>query len=409
MSPHTSRPAKPRLTTNWVSLTQFIGSGFGLFAYLSAGLSTLAYVVLQPLIQHEAGIAWDFLLSASGALWAALLLLPSLVLSLAHLLQRPLPATSRQRSLLPALAFALLPPVILLGNWLLANDHLIFMPPVHVVAASLSVAGLVWLGIRKLHLGGRRLIWGSFASGLTAAPLVVIILEAMVSIFLLLLGASYVASNQDLLSQLPHIESALPSIETREEFQALFADFFNNPIILGLLLTDLSLFTPLIEELFKPVALWLLIWRRPFTSAQGFAIGLLGGAGFALLENLFSGANTAEWALTTSIRFGATAFHVATAGLMGWAIVRAKNEARYLDVFLVYGFNILLHGLWNGVVVLQSFTPQLLVGREVAANAVLLTITVLCVAILILMNKRLQPPLAARSPGRSPGHSKATK
>ncbi|MCW5874680.1 MAG: PrsW family intramembrane metalloprotease [Anaerolineales bacterium] len=401
MSPRASRPAKPRPGYNWVSLTQFLGSSFGLLAYLSIGLSTLTYVVLQPLVQHEAGIGWDFLLSGSGALWAALLLVPSLVFSLAHLLQRPVPATSRSQSPLPALALAALPLVILIGHWLLEQEHLILLPPVHVAAASLSVGGLVWLGIRKLQLGGRRLVWGGFASGLTAAPLVSILLEAIVGICLLAMAMIYIGTNQDLLTQLTHIESALPHIETREEFQTLFADFFNNPVLLGLLLTDLSLFTPLIEELFKPIALWLLIWRRPFTPAQGFAIGLLGGAGFALLENLFSGANTAEWVFTSSVRFGATAFHIATAGLMGWAIVRAKNEARYLDVFLVYGFNILLHGLWNGIVVLQNFTPQLLAGREVAANAGLVAITVLCVAILIYMNKKLQPPLAAKRPGRT--------
>lgn len=401
MSPRASRPAKPRQAYNWVTLTQFIGSGFGLFAYLSVGLSTLAYVVLQPLLQHEAGIGWDFLLSASGALWASVLLLPSLIFSLAHLLQHPLPATSRSNSLVPALAFVLLPVAILAGRWLLANDHLILLPPVHVVAATLSVAGLVWLGIRKLQLGGRRLVWGGFASGLTAAPFISIIFEAIVGIAILAFAMAYIGTNENLLSQLPQIESTLPTIETREEFQTLFIDFFNNPVLLGLLLTDLSLFTPLIEELFKPIAVWLLVWRRPLTSAQGFAIGLLGGAGFALLENLFSGANTAEWVFTTSVRFGATAFHIATAGLMGWAIVRAKNEARYLAVFLVYGFNILLHGLWNGIVVLQSFTPQLLAGREVAANATLAAITVLCVAILIYMNRQLQPPLAARKPGRT--------
>lgn len=392
MSPRASRPAKPRPGSNWVSLLQFTGSGLGLLAYLSVGLSTLAVVLLQPLFQPEAGIGWDFLLSASGALWAALLLAPSLIFSLAHLLQRPLPATSRSRSLLPALTFVLLPLVILAGRWLLEHGHLILLPPAHILASSLSVAGLVWLSIRKLQLGGRRLVWGGFASGLTAAPLTSIILEAVVGISLVLLAMIYISSNQELLSQLPHIENVLPHIETREEVQSLLGDFFSNPVLLGLLLTDLSLFTPLIEELFKPIALWLLIWRRPFTSAQGFAIGVLGGAGFALLENLFSGANTAEWVFTTTVRFGATAFHIATAGLMGWAIVRAKNEARYLDVFLIYGFNILLHGLWNGIVVLQGFTPQLLAGREAAASMTLAGITALSIAILILMNRRLQPP-----------------
>lgn len=388
MSSRVARPAKTGF--NWVSWLQFLGSGFGAAGFLSIGLSSLAYVALQPLLQPAEGPAWDLLLTSAAALWAGILLLPSAALSLAHLFNKPV----RRFKLDPrmaVLAFVILPLAILAGSWLLESELHIVLPPVHILAASLSVGALVWLSLYRLQLGGPRLTWGALASGLTAAPFIAIILEFLVGFGLLIIGAVYVLSTPSLASQLPHIEAAMSGIQSGEELLVLLHDFFNDPFILGLLLLDLSLFTPLIEELFKPVALWILIWRRPITNAQGFAIGVLGGAGFALMENLFAG-STLDWASTTTVRLGATAFHIATAGLMGWAIARAKNEAKVLNVFLVYGFNILLHGLWNGIVVLQSFTPALLAGREVTAWLILLGIGTLCVYILMLMNYKLRPP-----------------
>ncbi len=383
-----SRPAKPRF--NWVSWLQLLGSGFGAAGFLSIGLSSLAYVVLQPLLEPGEATAWDLLLTAAAALWAGVLLLPSAALSLANLLGRPLRRFTLDNRL-AVLAFGVLPLAILAGSWLLEAQLHIALPPVHILAASLSVGGLAWLSLRGLQLGSPRLTWGAFASGLTAAPLFAIVLELIVGLGLLVIGTVYVLGTPSLANQIPHIEAMLPTLESSEEMLALLHDFLTNPFLLGLLLLDLSLFTPLIEELFKPIAVWILIWRRPITNAQGFAIGLLGGAGFALMENLFS-ASVLEWASTTTVRFGATAFHIATAGLMGWAIARAKNEAKALNVFLVYGFNILLHGLWNGIVVLQSLAPALLLGREIAAWLLLFAITALSVYILVLMNRKLQPP-----------------
>lgn len=390
--PATSRPAKPRF--NWVSWLQFLGSSFGAAGFLSIGLSSLAYVALQPLFETAARPDWDVLLTSAAAIWAGLLLLPSAVLSLAHLFNKPLPRLKLDNRV-AVLAFVVLPLAILAGSWLLQAELHIVLPPVHILAASLSVGGLAWLGLRGLKLGGPRLTWGAFASGLTAAPLVAIILELIVGLGLLIIGTIYVLNTPFLANQIPHIEAVLPNLQDGEQMLALLHDFLNDPFILGLLLLDLSLFTPLIEELFKPIALWILIWRRPITNAQGFAIGLLGGAGFALMENLFS-ASILEWASTTTVRFGATAFHIATAGLMGWAIARAKNEAKALNVFLVYSFNILLHGLWNGIVVLQSLTPALLQGRELAAWAVLLMITLTSVGIIISMNRQLRPAALPR-------------
>lgn len=387
-----ARPAKPTTKPSWVTLLQFTGSSLGLMGFLSMAFSGLAYAILQPLLFTEP-FSVSILLAAAAALWAGLLLLPSAAYSLAQLMNRPLAPPPAIKGNLAALAFLLLPLVILGGAAALGQGLEILLPPVHVLAASLSVLGLVWLGLHGLRLGGPRLTWGALASGLTAAPLLAGLLELLVGFFLLILAGIYLFTQPALAAQLPYIESALPRMQDAEEMLQLVADFVHDPVILGLALAQLALFTPLIEELLKPIAVWLLVWRRPLSNAQGFAIGLLGGAGFALLENLFSANASASWALTASLRFGATAFHIATAGLMGWALVRAKNEGRYLGVFLVYGFNILLHGLWNGVVVLQSFAPHFITGREELGGLALAAITLISLTVLAVMNRKLQAPL----------------
>jgi RsiW-degrading membrane proteinase PrsW (M82 family) len=161
------------------------------------------------------------------------------------------------------------------------------------------------------------------------------------------------------------------------------------------------LFVPLIEELAKPIAIWFLMWGRALTPAQGFGLGMLSGAGFALAENLFSGASITGWADTTFVRIGATAFHLATAGLMGWALVRARGQRRYLALAGIYVFNIFIHGLWNTIVVLGSVSPEATSSLPFQlpnlAGIVLVSITLLCIGIIIVMNKRMQPVIIRRS------------
>lgn len=393
MSPAARRPAKPASQLNWVSLLQFIGSAFGLIGFAGIAVSGLS-VALLSLFGFSPQESDGILLASAGALWAGILLLPSLAYSLAKLIGRPLREPQLRgyaRWLGPAL-FLLLVLAILGGAGVLQLGLGAALAPFHVAAATLSVASLAWLGLRKLGLHSRA-GWGAFASGLTGVPALAIMLELAVGVVLLALGMVYVTTNPSLAGQLEHIESVLTHIQDPQEALSLLSDFINDPFLLSLLLSNFALFVPLIEELLKPLAVWLLVWRRPLSNAQGFAIGLLGGAGFALMENLFA-ADTVDWTATTVLRFGATAFHIATAGLMGWAIVRAKKEGRYFGVFLVYGLNILLHGLWNGVVITMGFAPELLQDVYPVAGLALMGISLGSIGVLIVMNKQLQSAAA---------------
>jgi hypothetical protein len=278
----------------------------------------------------------------------------------------------------------------------------LLLAPLHIAVASITTGFLLWLGIRNLDIGSPQLRWGALASGLTLAPLAAITLEVLTGIFLFVIASFYIAIRPELMQALVDLQRNAQFVQDPALLIQHLHVFLSDPLVLGLVLANFALFVPLIEELIKPIAVWAVIWGRQLTPAQGFGLGLLSGAGFALLENLFSGATTVGWAETASIRIGATAFHIVTSGLMGWALVRAKEQGRYLGVFAVYAFNILLHAAWNGVVVLTALAEFggsgaggfLPFAVPDSATLILLFVTLLSVSILLMLNRRLQPAAA---------------
>ncbi|MCK7530785.1 MAG: PrsW family glutamic-type intramembrane protease [Marinilabiliales bacterium] len=81
-----------------------------------------------------------------------------------------------------------------------------------------------------------------------------------------------------------------------------------------------SVLIPLMEELIKPLAVWLLAGRLD-SAAQGFAFGALGGAGFGLIETLNVSGQITEWGLLLFTRIGTGLLHIATSAIMGAAIL----------------------------------------------------------------------------------------
>jgi RsiW-degrading membrane proteinase PrsW (M82 family) len=128
----------------------------------------------------------------------------------------------------------------------------------------------------------------------------------------------------------------------------------NSPAVIFSVIIFGAVIVPLIEELIKPVGVWLLAGRR-LTPAEGFAIGALSGAGYALVESLFLGSGGQEWAFVVLARLGTSAVHILTAGLMGWALVTAWTQSRYIRLAAIYLLAVLIHGLWNGLTIASVF------------------------------------------------------
>jgi hypothetical protein len=299
-----------------------------------------------------------------------------------------------------------LPPVLLLGHWATTTDlaSYFILPVVHVLAAAISVAWLLTLGLRGLSVGSPQLTWGVFNAGLVGAPFLSLIIEFMVLIFLGIFALLYLAQDPQVLEALWQLSESMP-IGVPESGFDVFESYLMRPGTLYMVLLFGALIVPLIEEMFKPIGVWLLVGRKP-TPAQGFAAGLLSGAGYALFENFLLGAGAGDdWVMVAIARMGTSLIHIFTAGLMGWALAQAWSGKRYLRLGVTYLATVLIHGLWNGLVILTA-VPDIF-GSEVAipetlemigtAAPVIFAILILgCFILLLVFNATIRRAIPKR-------------
>ena len=116
-----------------------------------------------------------------------------------------------------------------------------------------------------------------------------------------------------------------------------------------MLLGLFSVAIPAIEEAIKVAALWIFADKIKHPM-QGFALGVLCGAAFALAENLgFSSTGANDWLATASLRASPALPHMLNSGILGWALVSAWKKHSYLRLGVAYVAVMLIHGLWNAI------------------------------------------------------------
>lgn len=195
-----------------------------------------------------------------------------------------------------------------------------------------------------------------------------------------------------------------------EETVQLLSPYLTKPAVIGGLLLYIAVLVPAIEEIFKPIGVWLFAGKLR-SPAQGFSLGALSGAGYALIETVgVSGQQSGEWASLLFSRIGTGLLHITTSALVGAAIVYAWRERRYARLLGNYLLAVILHGSWNALAMLFTFSglaqlleqpgpwstlqPAMIVAMSIMVAGLL--------AILILSNRRLRasglPPLAQADP-----------
>ena len=247
---------------------------------------------------------------------------------------------------------------------------LIFLGYLLQTGPSWSKYGLIFfhllvngLGVYLIYrIGGRNLPplsairgWGSFASGLSLAPLLAFSIEI---ILLILFGGVWmmILGNQPefqeelsvLLERLQH------STITQEMIDQLARKILVQPGVIGTGFIYLAVLVPLVEELIKPAAVWLMLGRKPSPRA-GFLMGAASGAGYALFENLTIGAEAEIWTFVTISRLGTAAVHILTTGIVGWGLASAWTERRYLRLFGSFISATVFHGVWNSLNLFTTF------------------------------------------------------
>jgi len=307
------------------------------------------------------------------------------------------------------------PIVLLLGHLAAGQEQLawLLLPPLQLMAIGLPILWILNLVHMRLQNSSSQRTWGIVSGSLLVTTPLVVIIEMIVFGILAFFFVMYLIDRPDLLSDLESMARRFMASQSNPEMiLPIIRPYFEKPIIVFGLLALLSGVIPLLEELFKPLALWTLA-GRDITPVQGFTGGALCGGMFALLESLMSLTQPGEGWLALAIgRAGTGVLHITTSALIGWALASAWQNGAYLRLGLTYLFSASIHGLWNAMSVFTGIntlmgndTGSLTASRILAqaAPAVLVILVILMLAILWGVNRKLQNEIPPSQPPVSTG------
>jgi RsiW-degrading membrane proteinase PrsW (M82 family) len=213
-------------------------------------------------------------------------------------------------------------------NWLL-------LPILTIPAVVLPLGMLTALGTQKLPLGRRWQTWSVLGLSMTLIPLFLLVLEAVLGLIMFIVAAAFLM----LQPERAELEAVLRQImilgPQSEAALDLLSPFLTRPDVIIMALIYIAVLVPAIEELFKPLGVWLLA-RKLDSAAQGFTLGALSGAGYALIETIGVTGQQGDWASLLFTRIGTGLLHITTSALMGAAIVLAWRERGYVRLLGTY-------------------------------------------------------------------------
>lgn len=300
----------------------------------------------------------DAALWAGGAIGAGLVLgIPLLMQAWAGWKGKPSRSFQSRRFLWLLL---LLPLSIVIGMLVTSLDLAvaIVLPPLYVLAMALLPWGVLFLlGWVQRGRGGS---WrdvvvsmgggGFVGSGLSFAGEVA--LFAAVGFVTLMAVVLFAATTPGGLERLWESCQVWKTAIQQGDYATL-APLLLSPVVIVLVLAGAAVVFPLMEEAFKTLTVGIAgCWLRPHP-ARAFLLGVASGAGFALAENVFSGAGGGALSLVAGpvIRSGTTVIHCLASGLVGWGWGQLWTQRRPWRLLGAYAAAVALHGVWNAAVV----------------------------------------------------------
>jgi hypothetical protein len=356
---------------------------------------------------RSAGMTWNigFLLQSASLAACGFMVLPSVITSYRRMRGNPLPQDYRPlldlNPLLPALVLL---SVLGIGYFSVGSNFAwLIMPLIHVLAIGLPVLIIVILGVRGLSTGSPQRRSGVFGAGVSLGPFVILFLETLALVAAIVFIVFYISTRPELLEPLMSFSEQFSRFQGDvNELLKYLAPFLTNPLIVAGALIFVSVIVPLIEEFFKPIGVWFLLGKK-ISPAEGFAAGILSGAGFAVFESLMLNSSPDDWLLGSVVRIGTAVIHITTAAFSGWALALVLKR-RYINFALTYIGVVVVHGLWNGMAIMM-LVNELAVSEglqvdfpglatfAVISPYVLVALTVIGSAALLLMNRSLRAPV----------------
>ena len=399
--------------SDWRSILLLIFSvGAALLAISGAIGMLILMAVSENFFSEAAPSPLATTLTATSLIAIGLLLLPMGWLSFKRLQGQEFKTISLS-ALRPWVWFAL-PAVWLLALTLVtlfynASGAHWYMPFLHFLAIAIPIYLVIHIAANHIPLGSSQRAWSVFACGVSLSPALAVIAEGIIILLGAIAVGLYLTGDPERMSEIERLVNQVQNAPDMDSMLLLLGPLLKNPLTLLAALTLLSVFVPIIEESFKSLGVWL-VADRLGTPAQGFALGVLSGAGFALAESLFASATAdASWAVTLGMRAISGAMHMLAAGLVGWGIAYARLEKRYLRLIGMTLLAMLLHGVWNagavftiagGVGVMLSMPDFDILGSimMLAGTGLLFFLMTGMFLALILINIRLRTSPTTPSP-----------
>jgi hypothetical protein len=373
-------------------------AGRGIYSAI-VGLTSKSFQIAS----NPASIMFDTL----GMFLCTALLLPLLILCIRKLKGREIRVVTippiklwQVAVLLIAWAFVIIIGVVLSSlfkwGWIIAT-------PLYLLGITTPIAGLAWIAIGGLPTGCIRRLWASFGIGMIGSTSLAMLVEYALVAIAALAGGIMAVANPELRTILEQIKDQVTNSGDVQSLITTLSPYLTNPLVLVLALLFTAVVAPILEETLKPIALWFL-GKRLSSPAEGFALGALCGAGFALLEGTLAASGMAEMlGIGVTVRMASSLMHITASGIMGWGIASAVCEKLYGRLAGAFILSTSIHGLWNGSVVLAVFgalrttlqgttNPDMLGILLVLLGIVVLGASFVTIIILLpVFNRRLWP------------------
>ncbi len=394
----------PSTKIDWLTIGQLIMGAISCLMTFSLAI-LLVYLGVSGVIS-KANSAMDAtaMFMLAGLITAiGILNIPSVVLAVRSLSGKQYKPVNKPTSFrIASLGLISLPVWLLVGQSITQTTLAAWLLPwINILALLIPIWWLVEFGRRQLPSGSPQRSWGLISVSLGVTPLIILLVELIVAFIVLLAVFTALSSDPFWMEKFNQLiiqfnQSGLDP----QFFESFVKDLLASPLVITAIFLTVGLIMPLMEELFKPLGLWVLR-KRLLTPAEGFSGGLICGAGFALFESATMIAQNGgdwDWGQMVLLRIGTSLLHMTASGFVGWGLASAWNQKKYGRTLFAFLAATGIHGLWNSLAILVVLLPVITSSRTQAALLQISSgvgafgivgILVLLGAALSLMNRRL--------------------
>lgn len=353
---------EPKPRTQWLSIGILILSAGGSALAVLAGCAFFLIGIIG-LVQNPSDTTQlqGMVSLACTSMLIALVLLPSVFLAVMRLMGKTVPVWRLPYAAVWANAGMILVPLLIVAGITAGLNRYaaaIVIPLLQLGTVTLPLIWLLVLVRRNLAVPSRQHDWGLVSFSLTVTVPFIIAMEAVVTVLVVVAAIFYLKyQSPEILQEFSTTMNRLAnSGADQESIFRIVRPYIGQPAVIYFLIAIMAGLVPLMEEMFKPLALWFFA-GRPLTPKEGLLGGMICGASFALVESLGSLVNIGvdTWAVVAIGRIGTGVLHMTASGLVGWGMAKAWSEGRYGSLAAAYLAAFGLHSLWNLSALLTGF------------------------------------------------------